>query len=548
MYAKYAIAVAFATLILVSSSIPVYASHIKKVEPAEEEKVLFDKIVARLEKHKDMMPIKVEDVKKSFSEPITVFFSCNQFSDSVIDSVSVSVRTQFANFDADLAERHRTGILSGLYIWDCKAIKDRYTLTIECVNTLMLNPDFLSKEETETNERKVIAMAENEMVLYHEFLHGELMIDAMKDTNDSSGWRNDACTFFESNNNELDYEPSDGDHKVISRLELDYLAKLIKNNDGKLIIETVKKEEVGSDEFKQVVATFDELGELGKKGFFVFAKAINMKDVKIIVSAQEETLSISGSLQDPSLDGVARIFVMPKTTSSNIKIDLTVDDTAKNIEAEFTFTARVKNLQSNDITGTLRLGIDGKIVNSKDIDVPASKEKSITFVWKSNDQRASKHVAAIDGFNTASNEITLFTFDRVESITASCNGKVTDQIIIDPDTNERISVAKPNRITAVVMDKDVEIQLIAPDGTIVIGKNAIVNEVGARAHIITVEDQTLVVKYTDLNERIRFFSIKSTLRDTPLPSGEWSIKALDSNGNDADTRFKYYVTYVGSEI
>jgi len=136
---------------------------------------------------------KINDVKRSLSEPIKIFFSCRAMKDKEVESVSIDVSTQFFGFDERLAEQHREGMLGGMYIWDCKAVKDSYTLTIECTNLLMLNPNFMVREETEKDEKKVIAIAENEMILYHELLHGQLMMNAMKDSSDSLGWRADTC-------------------------------------------------------------------------------------------------------------------------------------------------------------------------------------------------------------------------------------------------------------------------------------------------------------------------------------------------------------------
>ena len=539
---------AIAALILFSSSVPVYASHVKKVEPTADEKRLFEKIFTRLEAHRSKMEVQIEDVKKSFSEPAKIFFSCRPFEDKAVQSVSVSVKTQFASFDRSISEKHKTGILTGMYVWDCTAVKDRYTITIECVNQLMLNPTFLIKEEIETDENRNIAMVENEMVLYHEFLHGELMMDAMKDVNDNAGWRKDACSFFAGNDNKLHYAPSDADHKIISTLELDYLGKIVKEHGGMLIITTIDRNNVGNSEFEKLVATFDELGVLANRGFFVFARAVNMEEIRILVSSEKETIEIFGSLEDDSIDGFARIFVMPKKTVSSVKLSLDVADALKNNGSEFIFTVTVQNQQGTDISGTIRLGIDGEVVASQDVDVLASREQDLNFIWKSSDLQASKHTVTIDGFNAVSNEVIVFTFDKKESRTVKGSGTVTDQVIVDPYTKEIISVARPNRISGMIIidHDDIEVQLLAPYGTTVIGKNALVDDVGSRVHIVKVNDQTLAVKYTELNEKLRFFAVKTTVRDLPLPSGEWSIKTIDSNGNNADSRIKYYVNYVGS--
>ena len=203
MIVKKPVAFAIAALLLFSSSVPVYASNVKKLELTMDEERLFEKIFARLESHSSMMPVQVDDVKKSLSESRKFFFACTPFNNRVVESVSINVRTKFVPFDRTLAEKHKPDIYVADYTWDCETFKDNYTITIECVNRLMLNPDFMIKEETETDGRRSIAMAENEMYLYHELLHGQLMIDAMNYKSSDSDWKKESCSFFANNKNDL---------------------------------------------------------------------------------------------------------------------------------------------------------------------------------------------------------------------------------------------------------------------------------------------------------------------------------------------------------
>lgn len=531
-------------MIIFSASIPVYASHVKKSQPTEVEKRLFEKILDRLEEHDAMLDTKIDDVKRSLSEPVKIFFSCRAVNDKEVESVSIDISTQFFGFDQSLAEQHRGGMLSGIYIWDCKAVKDRYTLTIECTNLLMLNPNFMVREETEKDEKKVIAVAENEMVLYHELLHGQLMMNAMKDTSDALGWRVDACKFFDDNNNELDYSPSDAEHKIISELEMGYLSKLIEQNNGMVIVKTIDKQ-VGMKQFTQVVASFEELGELAEAGFFVFTRTENLEGTEILVSREEETVSVSATLQDPQKDGIVRMFIMPKIGVSETRIELEVDDPVKSIGSEFVFKAKVQNMQATDLAGSVVLFVDGFRVGSEELSVPAGKTVTITLPWNSNDEQPSIHTARVDGFNSVSNEVSVTTFDRLVSAIAKNDGKIAEQSIIDPTTGERVTVARPDRISATIMIGDIEadVRLIAPDGTLVIGKEGLVDRVGKKVNIVEVGEQTLVVKYTDLNEKLRFLAVKST-KSEPLQGGEWEMKAVDISGQDADVKIRYYASYV----
>ena len=345
MHTKYLVVIALVFMILFSASVPVYASHARKTQPTEIEKRLFDKIFERLEKHDGLIETKVDDVKKSLSEPLKIFFSCRAIKGKAVESVTIDVSTQFVGFDERLAEQHKEGMLGGIYIWDCKAVKDSYTLTIQCTNLFMLNPSFVVKEEIESKEKRLIAMAENEMILYHELLHGQLMMNAMNDSNDALSWRTDACRFFYNNDNEIDYSASDSEHKIISELEMKYLSKLIEQSNGIVIVKTIGKE-VGTKRFTQVIANFEELGNLADAGFFVFARTINLEGADILVSKEGQTVSVSATLQDPQKDGIVRMFIMPKSGVSNVRIELDVDDAVKSVGSEFVFTARVQNLQT----------------------------------------------------------------------------------------------------------------------------------------------------------------------------------------------------------
>jgi len=546
MRTKYLVVIALVFMILFSASTPVYASHTRKTQPTEVEKRLFDKILDRLEEHDQLIETKVDDVKKSLSEPVKIFFSCRATKGKAVDSVSIDVSTQLVSFDEKLAERHKVGILSGLYIWDCKAVKDSYTLTIECTNLLMLNPNFLIKEETEKDEKEIISKAENEMILYHEFLHGQLMINAMKDSSDSLHWREDACRFFNNNNNEIDYSPSDAEHKIISGLELDFISKVIEQSNGIVIVETIDNEQVGAGKFTHVVATFDEIGELAEKGFFVFARSINLEGVDILVSKEEETISVVATLQDASQDGLVRMFVMPKLGLSDVRIDLEIDDKIKSVGSQFIFTAKVQNLKATDTAGSIALSVDGFVIQSKEVSLPANSFKFVAFTWSSNDEQPSMHTARVDGFGRISNEVNVITFDRLVSATVNSNGVVKEQSVIDPETNEKLTVARPDRISASVRidGNELDIRLIAPDGTIVIGNDGLIDRIRSKAHLIELDEQTLVVKYVDLNEKLRFFAIKASQVDVPLPEGEWRIKAVDMSEQNTNVKIKYYVNYI----
>ncbi|HLE35367.1 MAG TPA: hypothetical protein VI698_05705, partial [Nitrososphaerales archaeon] len=449
--------------------------------------------------------------------------------------------TQFISFDEKVAGQHVGGMLGGMYVWDCKAVKTSYTLTIECKNILMLNPNFMAREETETNEKKIISMAENEVMLYHEFLHGQLLINAMKDGSDSIGWRKDACRFFAGNGNVIDYSPSDAEHRIIAGMEMKFLSTLIEQNDGILMVKTIDKE-AGMKNFMEVIARFEELGDLANRGFFVFARTINLDDAEVLVSTEMKTVSVSAVLHDPQKDGVVRMFIIPKASVSNAIIELEVDDSVKTLGSEFVFTARVHNKQKTDIVGSVVLIMDGSRIGGKDLNVPGNQALTVAFTWRGNDKEPSMHSAKVDGFSKVSNEVSIITFDRLVSATMHSDVVIAEQSIIDARTGKEVIVAKPERISAIILsDGEDHVRLFAPDGTLIIGDESFV-DVGENAKLIEVGGQTIAVMYIDLNEKLRFLSVKS-VQGLPLPEGEWIMRPVDMSRQDGDAKIKYYTSY-----
>jgi hypothetical protein len=538
---KYLFSIWIIFMLLFSASIPVYASHVKRTEPTADEKRFFDKIFERLEKHDKLLDTNIDDVKRSLTEPMQIFFSCRGISGKSVESVTIDISTQFISFDEEVAGRHVEGMLGGMYVWDCKAVKNSYTMTIECKNLLMLNPSFMVREETEINEKKIISMAENEVMMYHEFLHGQLLINAMDDSSDALGWRKDACRFFANNGNVIDYSPSDAEHNIIAGLEINLLSKLIEQNDGILLVKTIDKER-GTKQFTELIAKFEELGDLADRGFFVFARTINLDGGEVLVSTEMRTVSISAVLHDPQKDGVVRMFIMPKASASNARIELEVDDAVKSLRSEFVFTARVHNMQKTDIVGNVMLIIDGLKIGGKDLNVPGNQALTVAFTWRSNDKEPSMHSANVEGFSRVSNEVSVITFDRLVSATVQSDVVITEQSVIDSRTGEEVIVARPERISAIISsDIEHDIRLFAPDGTLIIGKEGLL-DAEENEKLIEVGEQTLAVMYIDLNEKLRFLSVKSG-QGLPLSQGEWAIKSVDKVGQDTDARIKYYASY-----
>jgi hypothetical protein len=124
---------------------------------------------------------------------------------------------------------------------------------------------------------------------------------------------------------------------------------------------------------------------------------------------------------------------------------------------------------------------------------------------------------------------------------------IAEQSVIDARTGNKVIVAKPERISAIISsDIDNDVRLFAPDGSLIIGEDGLV-DIGENERLIEIQGQTLAVTYTDLNEKLRFLSVKS-MEGLPLSQGEWIMKPANMPGEDMDTKIKYYTSYDKIEL
>lgn len=147
--------------------------------PNSNETQLLDAIIARLRANSASWPYDISDVLNSLDARIQITFNCQN---SKVTGVNIGIRTRQAHWN-ETEYPNITGAV-GYYLWDQQAIINGGTKSIAADNEIMLN-------ETEFNESSQFDMLQNEAAVYHELLHGQLLIDAMKVAN--GAWRNESC-------------------------------------------------------------------------------------------------------------------------------------------------------------------------------------------------------------------------------------------------------------------------------------------------------------------------------------------------------------------
>lgn len=267
--------------------------------PTPKEQDLYNKLLAEFEKltisKKD-----VSDTLQSFKEPIIISFPCD--STDTNSHVNATITTKLAHFDDSLAS-HEGAVTGGIYVWKCSITFSAGKLTINCDNGFMLNTNAVLQT---TEKDPQVKLAEDLVIFYHELLHGQLMIDAIKS---SSAWRDDACN--KEFQDELDYSYTDSDHKIITPLQTDLASQLIQNIGGIFQLEEISPHETSNGAFTKKVGSLYDYPEYVKSGISISARSYNIADIQII--SQKNDIMISGTLNDKSQPGIVWFYIFGKS-------------------------------------------------------------------------------------------------------------------------------------------------------------------------------------------------------------------------------------------
>lgn len=166
---------------------------------AGQEKTDFDTVLDRLKNNGGAAPHAVDDAVDSLSMTVTKTIDCP--GTAQLDSVEISITTQQIAFDPNLTIDGKAVPLprprAGYYVWRTHSEAADGKKTVTATNYVMLDPKVMNARETNP-----LGMLANEGLLYHELLHGQLLIDAMDGNAD---WRLAVC------NCTFDLAPSEND-------------------------------------------------------------------------------------------------------------------------------------------------------------------------------------------------------------------------------------------------------------------------------------------------------------------------------------------------
>jgi hypothetical protein len=171
--------------------------------PTPNQQQIFNNKLARLVANAESMPTPVSGAIDSLTKTVTKTFNCPP--GSPVTKVTVNITTTVENWDPAKAVPNS----DGTYGWNCTGKVSGGEKTYTCRNWVMLDPAVTVVDEAEPPMGPIV----DEGLLYHELLHGQLLINAM----DTPAWQAEACKC------NFVLEPADEDHSEINPLQDGYL-------------------------------------------------------------------------------------------------------------------------------------------------------------------------------------------------------------------------------------------------------------------------------------------------------------------------------------
>ncbi len=277
------------------------------MKPTDKERKLFDEFMKKIKSHKSLLPHPVNAVIDSFDHPVEVVI---EGGGGKYSRVKLKVSTHLDAWRQEKSKLPRNKVAG--YFWIVSSVHRKgKTLEVTYNNSLALDPDAWERIKKDT-----LGELDLERLFYHELLHGQLMIDAMKD---NKTWRKNAL-----NGKVGDFAPMDKGHKKIRGLETGFLGNLAEA-EGKTVIRfTDSKRTDENGNFKVYIKIPANKKELNIR--FIYIPADNFENVHL--GDDENGIYISGRVKNSSIPSVVIVYVDPPMSCVIHYIYLN-DDTSK---------------------------------------------------------------------------------------------------------------------------------------------------------------------------------------------------------------------------
>jgi len=285
--------------------------------PTQAEQDLFDTLAGRVSGHSAQQPTDVSEKLQIISGGgLAIPIDCSDIVGATVDEVDFIVLGGLIKFDHVLAGQfveNASPDAEGYDIWQCNVTVElrgeKRVKVIQCEDRLMLNQPSLSQLESSD-----AGMILSESVLYHELLHGQLLINAytaVPPADDS--FREKMCKSFQETDGQIDLTPIDADHQFIGDLEIEYIQEVGEAEGVAVSVEELMAASSDSCNFSIDVSTLTE------KNPFTFQLVPLQNIASVQVSGSTGTL-----VEDEGNCLTGRMLLLIDPPSFVIVIDTTI--------------------------------------------------------------------------------------------------------------------------------------------------------------------------------------------------------------------------------
>ena len=248
------------------------------------------------------LPADVSEVVRSLSQPLNLSINCPQ--GSALQTVSITVTTTLQQWDSAL--QAQSSDRAGVYLWRGSVRTGPQEKTITFDNVLAFDPATLTG--TDSGALSPLDTLTDRTLVYHELLHGQLLIDAMQS---SEAWREGVCA-----GGGPDLTPSDADHSEIPRLE-QTLATRLAERTLNLFALRITPEEAQQGQFSVTLGPLDDLlsGSSGFRAAFRTSTGSNVRLGEVRAALEGGDVIVRGALRDPSEAGFLLVQLQPPAGS-----------------------------------------------------------------------------------------------------------------------------------------------------------------------------------------------------------------------------------------
>lgn len=287
-------------LVLTPFKINVFAD--KPTVPTITEQQRFNVRLHRLQGHTSLVPRKVDDVIKSLSDTVTIRFDCPE--STRVSKVTISITTRQIKWDKKLTINERKVQIPadavGYYIWHPISMIKQGEKIINANNFIMFDPDVTDRQ----GKNSLFGPFADEALLYHEFLHGQLLIDTMTEKD----WRYKVCDCV------FDLSPQDVDHEQVPELVYAYLQNLAALNEKVYTIDIPPQSPEDSNGRFEVVIV--DAGILDNKenweAISFYPERSNVEPASFAVQIKDGKIVATGRLIDKRNKGFVIVQFAPR--------------------------------------------------------------------------------------------------------------------------------------------------------------------------------------------------------------------------------------------